>query len=884
MHYLTDVTEIYRQISQLTRFRTLWLDTEIANWNTPYPRLSLIQVLAYPSDLTGEFAYIFDVLDKPDLTAYFIQHIMVNSNIQKVFHNADFDLKYLGKNQAQNVVCTFKLAKKINRKVLQTTNLKLKTLAVELCQFSDVDPEMGTSDWGERPLSSRQLKYAAMDVVYLAAVHHRLLEISDPNAVSTIFSISFDSSFNGNFDNSNDSNLNNWDNRVNLERENSPFSPTKLRLAFECPRLFYLNYKFNCKSIFIPADSTPGIGNIFHQLADNLIDVLLTDPSFTNLFIPPSDQLDVEKLAAQIQRLFYQISFFPYLQTTISQEKSKGVLLYKVWARLQELIKKITKLLVDNRRYCTAKALMANTFINEDRNLEYDFNLPDGTKELIRGKYDCLVFSFASQRLSVIEFKTYQPMDISGQLAQTAIYSYMLSQRKKMPVDSAVYCFLPEFQEYTYTWEQLENTTHQIIHHKLLQMRQWSGWESPQPNPPPMTTQTHLCQICPEQQRCQTFFAAEVTTPQSTQAIQSIQLPKINQIPEPKIVDANAIEVKLVNTLASFGIGVEYQGTMVGPAFIRVKLKPHLGVKVNSLLKLSKDLQVQLELENPPLIASQAGYVSVDLPRKDRQIARFEDYIQRNFLPPTAKLKIALGVNIDGHLLEADLSDSNTCHFLVGGTTGSGKSEFLRSLLLSLLYRHSPQHLKIVLVDPKRVTFPEFERIPWLYSPVVKDSDRAVEIMGELVAEMDSRYQKFELVKCPNITTYNQNSGKILPRLVCIFDEYADFMAEKEIRSVLEQSIKRLGAMARAAGIHLIISTQRPEAGVVTPIIRSNLPGRIALRTSSAADSQIILGAKISQAADLLGKGDLVYPVGSQLQRIQSLFAEKIHLDMFTSI
>ncbi|EFA74082.1 3'-5' exonuclease [Raphidiopsis brookii D9] len=129
MHYLTDVTEIYRQISQLTRFRTLWLDTEIANWNTPYPRLSLIQVLAYPSDLTGEFAYIFDVLDKPDLTAYFIQHIMVNSNIQKVFHNADFDLKYLGKNQAQNVVCTFKLAKKINRKVLQTTNLKLKNLS-----------------------------------------------------------------------------------------------------------------------------------------------------------------------------------------------------------------------------------------------------------------------------------------------------------------------------------------------------------------------------------------------------------------------------------------------------------------------------------------------------------------------------------------------------------------------------------------------------------------------------------------------------------------------------------------------------------------------------------------------------------------------------------
>lgn len=873
MHYLTDATEIYRQISQLTRFRTLWLDTEIANWNTPYPRLSLIQVLADPSDLTGEFAYIFDVLDEPDLTAYFIKQIMFNSNIEKVFHNADFDLKYLGKGLAKNVTCTFKLARKINRRILQTTNLKLKTLAVELCQFSDVDPEMGTSNWEERPLSLRQLKYAAMDVVYLAAVHYRLLEISDHNTANGSANRSVNDSVNNKFDDNNDFNPNN---DVNPQSENSPFTPTKLRLAFECPRLFYLHHRFNSRSIFIPPDFTRGVGNIFHRLADDLVNVLLTDPSFTNLFIPHPNQLDVEKLVMEIQKLFYKIIFFPYLQTTIAQDKSKGPLLQQVWSRLQELIKKITQLLVDNRHDCAAKRLMANTFISEDRNLEYDFDLPDGTRELIRGKYDCLVFSFASKRLSIIEFKTYQPIDISGQLAQTAIYSYMLSQCKKVPVDAAVYCFLPDFQEYTYTSERLEDTIHQVIPHKLLQMRQWLNWESPHPNPPPMTTQTHLCQICPEQQRCQTFFAAEVTPPQSTQAIQSIQLPKINQIPEPKIIDANAIEVKLVNTLASFGIGVECQGTMVGPAFIRVKLKPHLGVKVNSLLKLSRDLQVQLELENPPLIASQAGYVSVDLPRKDRQIARFEDYIQRSFLPPTAKLKIALGVNIDGHLLEADLSDSNTCHFLVGGTTGSGKSEFLRSLLLSLLYRHSSEHLKIVLVDPKRVTFPEFEQIPWLHSPVVKDSDRAVEIMGELVAEMDSRYEKFELSKCPNITTYNQNSGKILPRIVCIFDEYADFMVEKEIRTALEQSIKRLGAMARAAGIHLIISTQRPEAGVVTPIIRSNLPGRIALRTSSAADSRIILGGKISQAADLLGKGDLVYPVGSQLQRIQSLFAEKI--------
>ena len=324
---------------------------------------------------------------------------------------------------------------------------------------------------------------------------------------------------------------------------------------------------------------------------------------------------------------------------------------------------------------------------------------------------------------------------------------------------------------------------------------------------------------------------------------------------------------------------VNYQGAAIAPAFIRVKLKPHLGVKVISILKLSADLQVQLGLENQPLITTQPGYVSIDLPRPDRQIAEFATYVQNQSLPPTAPVKIAIGVNLDGKLVEANLSDPNTCHFLVGGTTGSGKSEFLRSLLLSLLVRHSPEHLQIALVDPKRVTFPEFEQMQWLHSPIVKDSDRAIELMGELVEEMELRYQKFEKARCADITAYNQDNRQPLSRIICIFDEYADFMAEKQIRTALELSIKRLGAMARAAGIHLIIATQRPEAKVVTPIIRSNLPGRVGLRTASEADSCIVLGGKQTAAAYLLGKGDLLYQSGSQAHRLQSLFAKNIQLN-----
>ncbi len=850
MKYLTEATEIRKQIAKFSLARTLWLDTEIADWKTYFPKLSLIQILSDHTDLTGESAYILDVLHKPDLAAYFVNQIMVNTAIEKVFHNANFDVKYLGGQLAKNITCTLKISRKISREALQVTNLQLKTLAAELCDFHNVDKEEQGSDWGQRPLSQKQLQYAAMDTVYLAAVHRRLLEFSRPDAGSNIFNMV------GN------------DAKLSTEKsENSSLTVTKVRVAFECPRLFYLSHKFDGKTIFLPTDTGNGIGTSFHQLADDFISLSAREPRIQDLFKPAADKLQVEEIASSMQQIFYEVNFFSYLQESLKQDASKAQALLQVWQGLQRLIKRFAELLVINRRYCSAEKVISNTFILEERQLEHYFNLPDGTQQRVTGEFDCLVFNFELQRLCVVEFKTYQPVDPSAQLAQVALYSYMLWQKKKVAVDAAVYCVLPEFKEYQYTWEQLENTVHQLIPYKLQQMQQWLTWKSPHPNPPPLTTQPYLCKICPQQQKCQSYFIEESKDEESDEH-------------RKKTTNPDTIGEELVNTLQSFGIDTDYHGAAVGPSFIRVKLKPHLGVKINSLLRLSADLQVQMGLANPPLIAPQAGYVSVDVPRPDRQIAKFEKYIQPKFLPAAAPVKIAIGVDIEGNLVKADLSDPNTCHFLVGGTTGSGKSEFLRSLLLSLLVRHSPQHLQIALVDPKRVTFPEFEQMRWLYSPVVKEGDRAIELMDKLVIEMESRYQQFEKAGCADLSTYNQPSRQPLPRIVCIFDEYADFMADKETRTVLEQSIKRLGAMARAAGIHLIIATQRPEAKVVTPIIRSNLPGRVALRTASEADSTIVLGGKQTAAAYLLGKGDLLYQIGSQLHRLQSLFATSIQIPL----
>ncbi len=872
MPYLVQATDIQAAIHQLSTYPILWLDIETAEWWTPYPKLSLIQILTNFHDLKGDSVYLLDVLDQPKLVQLFVDRIMGNSSIEKVIHNASYDLRFLGKADARNITCTLKLARQFPKAVLGASNCKLKTLAKELCHFTNVNVEQQGSDWGKRPLSTEQLLYARMDTVYLAQVHQYLLRLKTQNSPGTV-------------------------SKPNQTKIPS-FSVTKVRVAFECARLFYLTHHFGGMAIFLPNGQSSGIGNTFHDLSEQFVRTALKEPQFQELFKLEPDELKTEEVAARMQEQFYNLVFFPHLQSAIQKDPGKATALHHLWQGLMGLIQRWAQLLVNNRRYCSAEEVINKTFLAQELNVQYDFTLPNGSKQLVKGRFDSLVYDFERHRLCAVEYKTYQSPDQSAQLAQVALYSYMLKERVGVPINSAVYSVLPDWKELTFTWDELEQTVHQMIPHKLQQMQKWAAWEPGQPDPPPPTAQPHLCDICPQRTKCQTFFTAtepeskpfdepKTITPGQSEVPGLVAKTSEVELPEPVTPESvtpevEAIADQLVQTLQAFGIDVGHQGVVLAPAFIRVKLKPNLGVKVGSILKSSNDLRVQLGLTYPPLIAPQAGYISVDLPRPDRQTAYFDCYIRPQTLSPTEPTRIAIGINLEGQLVEADLSDPNTCHFLVGGTTGSGKSEFLRSLLLSLLVRHSPEHLKIALVDPKRVTFPEFEQMPWLYQPVVKEGDRAIKLMENLVQEMDFRYRQFEVNQCNNLSSYNQKFNqqpdKILARIVCIFDEYADFMAEKETARALELSIKRLGAMARAAGIHLIIATQRPEAKIVTPVIRSNLPGRVALRTASEADSMIILGGKQTEAAYLLGKGDLLYQAGAHLIRLQSLFAPTVQL------
>lgn len=323
----------------------------------------------------------------------------------------------------------------------------------------------------------------------------------------------------------------------------------------------------------------------------------------------------------------------------------------------------------------------------------------------------------------------------------------------------------------------------------------------------------------------------------------------------------------LLQTLSDHNATSQLVGQVVGHSFTRYIVDPVRGTKVTQITKLGEDLRVALRLSIPPLFGRDSEGVAIDVPRKDREYAFFEDY-----LPTSRKFTFCIGVNLGGELIEADLSDSNSCHFLVGGTTGSGKSEFLISGLLGLVSRFTPDEVRLLIIDPKRVTFPAFEECRWLAAPLVKDVKGAIKEIGEAAREMERRYRIFEKTKTKNIDEYNElPDQETIPRLIIVIDEYADLVADKEARTRIEPTLSRLGAKSRACGIHLIIATQKPSIKVLDSVLRSNLPARVALKVPTVDDSKIILGSA-GEAHNLLGKGDLYYRAGGSEVRSQSLF------------
>jgi len=351
-------------------------------------------------------------------------------------------------------------------------------------------------------------------------------------------------------------------------------------------------------------------------------------------------------------------------------------------------------------------------------------------------------------------------------------------------------------------------------------------------------------------------------------SIDLLKLPTKNEKHESSINENNEPKF-LEKILLDFGVSGVIKKVSHGPVVTLNEFEPAAGVKVSKIINLSDDIARNTSSESARIsIIPGSNTVGIELPKATRENVYLSEILNNpDFKKKEIKLPIALGKNISGTPLIGDLSSMP--HLLIAGTTGSGKSVCINTIILSLLYRHTPERCKFILIDPKMLELSTYEGVPHLLCPVITEAKKAASVLGWVVKEMESRYRLMTKEGVRNIDSYNTKHQLPMPYIVVVVDEMSDLMlvAGKEI----ENYIQKLSQMARAAGIHIIMATQRPSVDVITGTIKANFPTRISFQVTSKIDSRTILGEQ--GAEQLLGKGDMLYmSSANRITRIHAPF------------
>lgn len=338
--------------------------------------------------------------------------------------------------------------------------------------------------------------------------------------------------------------------------------------------------------------------------------------------------------------------------------------------------------------------------------------------------------------------------------------------------------------------------------------------------------------------------------------------------------DIKKIAQTIENTLESFGVSAKVAEVNLGPAVTQYALEIAQGTKISKITALANDLALateapggQIRIEAP---IPGRSLVGIEIPNKSLEVVTLRTMLASSAMQKAkSKLTVSLGLDVSGNPLAIDIAKMP--HGLVAGTTGSGKSVLINAFISSLLFRASPQEVRLILIDPKRVEFTSYNGIPHLLTPVIVEPEKILSALKWAMAEMDKRYKIFAERGVRNIDSYNELSGfQALPYIVIFIDELADLMMFAPVE--VEDAIARLAQMARATGIHLVIATQRPSVNVITGLIKANIPCRIAFNVSSMIDSRVIIDSP--GAEKLLGRGDMLYipPDQAKPSRIQGAF------------
>ena len=335
---------------------------------------------------------------------------------------------------------------------------------------------------------------------------------------------------------------------------------------------------------------------------------------------------------------------------------------------------------------------------------------------------------------------------------------------------------------------------------------------------------------------------------------------------------------RLEQTLRDFGVEASINQVTVGPTITRYEIQPRPGVKVSKIVNLTDDIALSLAAKSIRMEAPIPGKnaIGIEVPNEESQMVGIREIIEsKEFNGYPSKLAMGLGKDVAGRIIIGDIAKMP--HLLIAGSTGSGKSVCVNTLITSLVYKAKPDEVKLILIDPKVVELSNYNGIPHLLIPVVTDPKKAANALTWAVTEMNRRYKLFAETQVKDIKSYNEKTDNPLPRIVIIIDELADLMMVSA--NDVEDCIHRLAQMARAAGMHLIVATQRPSVDVITGVIKANIPSRIAFAVSSQTDSRTIID--MGGAEKLLGKGDMLfYPLGAAKPvRLQGAFISEAESD-----
>lgn len=578
------------------------------------------------------------------------------------------------------------------------------------------------------------------------------------------------------------------------------------------------------------APSTTLAGRIFHEVLAGLM-----GEKGWQAALEPGELADARRLSAHV----YEKLLGPRITDARASMRESGAETLALWQAVQAMCQWVCGLLEGAaERGVIAFDPKARAWTGAERlcrpefALRWEFREPHWTAPVVvSGVADALWLDPRSGRWCVVEYKLGQGLPEAG-LAQACLYHALLSASGLASADGALalLSFRPQIEERFYSTVELNEAQ--------AALRSLVG---------------RLAGVLPEE------------------PAKNGEAKPVAQ-PGPAHVELGQ---RLVRALQHYDIAVEWSGEVIaGPTFLRYPVMPGRKVPLRSILNKADDLGVQLSLQEPPLIHVTGGRLVLDVQRPDRQTVPFSSIAEQIAAPAPGSAgssQVPLGVDLGGKLQFVDLASPNNPHLLVAGTSGSGKSEWMRAAIAGIMLANTPETLRLVLIDPKRNAFTELKGSPYLYGPkslVYPPEDSAMDGLEALIGEMEERYRRFSRHAASDLTELHAKTGEVLPRIVCVCDEYADLIADRATKKEIEGAITRLGAKARAAGIHLIIATQYPDRNTVGGALKMNLGGRVCLRTTNHIQSNMIVNQ--SGAERLLGKGDLFFLSIGEPVRLQA--------------